>query len=61
VGCLCLVMYKLVGNLWKVTEAPVGSGLSHSYVLLLTSDGLTYWRTLRYEQGTLRLLGYWHL
>jgi hypothetical protein len=61
VGCLCLVLYKLVGNLWKVTEAPVGSGLSHSYVLLLTSDGLTYWRTLRYEQGTLRLLGYWHL
>jgi hypothetical protein len=41
VGCLCLAPYRLAGNPWKVIEAPVVSGLSHSYVLLLTSDGPT--------------------
>ena len=58
VGCLCLVLYRLAGNLWKVTEALVGSGLSRTYVLLLTSDGLTDCQTLQYELGTLRLLGF---
>jgi hypothetical protein len=58
VGCLCLASYRLAGNPWKVTKALVVSGLSHSYVLLLTSDGPIDWQTLRYELGTLGLLGY---
>jgi hypothetical protein len=61
VDCLCLSLYRLVGNSWKVTETPIGLGLSHSYVLLLISEGLTNWWTLRYELGTLGLLGCWHL
>jgi hypothetical protein len=61
VDCLCLALYRLVGNSWKVTKTPVGLGLSHSYVLLLISEGSTDWWTLRYELGTLGLVGCWPL
>ena len=57
-SCLYLALYKLPGNPWKVTETPIGLEFSHSYVLLLISDGPADWWMLWYELATLGLMGY---
>ena len=57
VGCLWVGSVQVDGHSMEATGTLVGSGLSHSYVSLLTSDGLTDWRTLWYELGTLGFLG----